>query len=314
MRYLMRPAVGLAIFVLLFFGLAAPAMADGPLPHTGRVLVSVGAGDVTVPAGDHVDVVVVVQGDATIRGEVNDVVVVEGSARLEGATVETIVAVRGTVAIDGASKVLADIRTLEATIDAAPGADLMGTTRDLASDLTGIGLFIGQALLLVAIGFALAALLAALLLVAVGERQVRASGEIIRREPLTAFLVGLFGLVVTPIAAVLAMVTIVGLPIGLALLFAVWPAAAFIGYLVATIFAGDWLVTRLRGTPSTGRPYAGAIVGVIVFAVLGLVPFVTAIVTVFGFGAVVVLAWRAMRGDGARLVTTPARFGAPTPA
>ena len=58
----------------------APAVlaADPTTPQVNRVLVSVG-GDVTLPAGDHADVVVVVNGTGTILGDATSVVVVNGA-------------------------------------------------------------------------------------------------------------------------------------------------------------------------------------------------------------------------------------------
>jgi hypothetical protein len=95
--------------------------------------------------------------------------------------------------------------------------------------------------------------------------------------------------------AVLAIVTIVGAPIGIALLIVVWPAAAYIGYLVAGIWIGDWLLARFRGSDPAGRPYLAAVVGLIVLMVIGLIPLVGAVASLFGFGAVLLHGWRAFR-------------------
>ena len=76
-------------------------------------------------------------------------------------------------------------------------------------------------------------------------------------EPVLTLLVGLAGLVVIPLVAILAMITVVGAPLGLAILFVVWPAAAFAGYLVAGIWIGEWLLgrdsRRATGTALHGR-------------------------------------------------------------
>ena len=86
--------------LLLALVLVAPAAlaADETLPHTGRVLIAT-EGDLTVPVGEHADLVVVAGGTATILGEVNTVVVSDGSADLQGATVETLIAVRSPVTV-----------------------------------------------------------------------------------------------------------------------------------------------------------------------------------------------------------------------
>ena len=79
-------------------------------------------------------------------------------------------------------------------------------------------------------------------------------------------------------------VTIVGAPIGLGALLLVLPALAFLGWIVAAIWIGDWILGR-SGGPRAERPYAAAVVGVLVLALAGIVPFVSAIATLFGFGA-----------------------------
>ena len=60
----------------------------------------------------------------------------------------------------------------------------------------------------------------------------------ITKQPGETLLFGLAGLFVIPIVAILAMITVIGAPLGLAILLMVWPAAAFAGYLVAAIWIG----------------------------------------------------------------------------
>ena len=61
--------------------------------------------------------------------------------------------------------------------------------------------------------------------------------------------------------AVLAMLTIVGIRPASALLIVVWPLVAFVGYVVAAIWLGEWLVERRDGAVAAERPYAAATVG-----------------------------------------------------
>jgi hypothetical protein len=51
----------------------------------------------------------------------------------------------------------------------------------------------------------------------------------------------------------------------------------------------------MRGSAETGQPYLAALVGVIVLAFAGLVPFVSAIATLFGYGALLLMGWRILR-------------------
>jgi hypothetical protein len=67
------------------------------------------------------------------------------------------------------------------------------------------------------------------------------------------------------------------------------------GDLVASIWIGEWLLYR-GGAERPARPYLAAVLGVIVLWVISLVPFAGAIASLFGFGAVLLLAWRTFRG------------------
>ena len=63
----------------------------------------------------------------------------------------------------------------------------------------------------------------------------------------------------------------------------------------------------MRGTPvEAERPYFAAVIGLLITFVLGFVPLFTAVISFFGLGAVVLAAWRTLRGGGApQLVLRP---------
>ena len=84
MRRLFAIAASVAILLALF---APAALAAEPVTADGSVIVSVN-GSVDVPAGQHLDAVVVIDGSARIGGTVDTVVVAGGTATLAGATVE----------------------------------------------------------------------------------------------------------------------------------------------------------------------------------------------------------------------------------
>ena len=307
----MKRLVMLISLLALGLGLTGTALgASGTLPHTGRVLI-VASGDVEVATHESADAVIVLGGHAIVSGTVETLVVVEGTASVTGATLETIAIVNGTARLDGGTTVLGDVHELNATVDVAPGTEIGGRFRDLTGDVAGFGLFMGAAMLLLWIGFALATLLFALLLVGLAARQVRCATTLISREPGKTALVGLVSLIVPPLLAALAIVTIVGIPTGIAVLLFAWPAIAFIGYIVAAIWLGEWLLGRREGATPPVRPYGAAVVGLIVASVIGLVPLVTAILSIFGLGAVVLAAWRTLRGGGS---PQPVMWAQPAPA
>jgi hypothetical protein len=305
-----RPLAILLGFVIALFVLAPLAFAAEEMPHSGRVLISTG-GDITLPAGEQADLVLVTNGTAHLAGDANTVVVIDGRAELTGANVETIVVVRGEVAVDGSSAVIGDIMTLDASTSVDPAAAMGGRVRDLAPDIAGIGFVLGPALVVLYLGFALAAIAAALLLAGVAARQVRAAEALIRQEPLLTAGTGLLGLFVPIVVLVLLTVTIIGAPLAFGIAFGLWPLAAFIGYLVTGIAIGDWIVGRLSPGVTRERPYLAAVVGLVVLEVVGILPLVSAVATLFGYGAVLLLAWRTLRGD---TTASPVVLPVPNPA
>jgi hypothetical protein len=284
--------------VLVALALTAPAAvaADDALRHSGRVLIAT-EGDITLPAGEHANLVVVTRGTATIHGEANTVVVVDGVATLTGARTETVFAIRSPVTVGPGSVVLGEVLKLDADVTRVGNGVITGGVRDIGLDAAGIGLFLGPALVLLYIGFAIAAIAAGLLLAALAARQVRSAERLISQEPVTTFLAGVAG-VFGPILLVAGLfVTIVGAPLAVAILIGVLPAAAFGGYLVAGIWIGDWLLTRMSAQQERERPYLAAVIGLGVLQLLGIWPFFTMLASLFGYGALVLLAWRTFRGE-----------------
>jgi hypothetical protein len=307
MRRIITVAFALAIATL---GLVPAALAAEPLTDQGRVLVSVG-GDVTLPAGDRADLVVVVNGAATIAGDVRTLVIVEGSATLEGARAGTVWAIRSDVELGRGTVVSGDVRTLDSPVHMVGNATVQGEVSDIQASLFAIGAVLAPAFLLFWLGMGLALIIAGLLLAGLASRQVRMAEQVISREPALTFLVGLLGLVVFPFAAVLMMITIIGAPLGLGVMFGLWPLLAFVGYLVAGIWIGDWLLARGEAPKTRERPYLAAVIGLVLLGLVGLVPIVSivnAIASLFGFGAVLLVAWRVLTAGrtGAQPVAAPA--------
>lgn len=310
----------LVIIATLAFvlGLGAPAaFAADPLPRTGSAVMSVNA-PVDIPAGEHLDTLLVVGGDARISGDVDTIVVVRGTATLAGATTETLVIVNGHADLQAGTTVLGDVRTLDGTVTQASGAVVQGSVRtldaDVAAFMAAFGLLLIPAFILLFLGMFLAAVAAAMVVAAFGARQVRATEMLIRREPGPVIIAGVAGSVALPLIAIALIATVVGAPIGLAMLFLVLPAIAFLAWIVAAIWIGDWIVIRMRGTAEPDRPYRAAVVGVVALAILGMLPFVTAIATLFGFGAILLAAWRVLRREGSPAGAGGPALSAPSPA
>jgi hypothetical protein len=290
---------GFLAALVLVLGLAgAVAAADDELATSGRLLLAAG-GDIAVAADEQADAVFVIRGDAHISGTVNALVVIDGTATISGATLDSLVAINSTVELEDGTTILGDLSRLGASVHQNGHVEIGGTMRDLVGDAAAFGLFLGAAAIVLWIGVALATLVVGLLVAALGARQVHAATRLITRQPGTTFLVGLLAVIVPPLVAALLFVTILGIPAAIGLLLFVWPAAAFVGYLVAVIWIGEWLLGA-RGSVEVDpeqRPFRAVLLGLVAGFVLGIVPLLTAVISIFGLGAVVRAAWQTLRRD-----------------
>jgi hypothetical protein len=293
MRRLFAIAASVAMLLALF---APAALAAEPVTATGSVIVTID-GAVDVPAGEHLDTVVVIDGNARVAGDVGTIVVAGGTATLTGATVDTVVAVDGTVDLQAGTTVTGNVSTLHATVTQQPGAVVQGRVTVLDTDLAAFAVLMVPVFVVLFLGFVIAAVAAAVLVAAFGARQVRETEALISGRPGHVLVAGIVGAIALPALAVVMMATVIGAPIGSALLFVVLPALAILAWIVAAIWIGDWLVAALRGSREPERPYLAAVLGVVALGIAGMIPFVTAIATLFGFGALLLAAWRVLRPE-----------------
>lgn len=306
MRRLFAVAATVAILIL---ALAPAALAADTATWTGRGAIISVDGTVDVPAGQTVDGVVVVNGTATVEGTVGSVVVVHGTATLTGATARHLVVVDGTANLGAGTTVTGDITTVRGDVLRDASAVVAGRTTALDANLAALALALIPVLIVISIGVYVAMVVAGIALAAFGARQTRTAEALITRKPGQTLVAGLIATILLPILFGVLAFTVIGTPIGLAMLLVGLPLLAFIGWLVAAIWVGDWLLSK-RGTPEVEHPYRAAILGVVVLAVAGILPFVSAIATLFGVGAVVLAAWTGFRPE----TPTPAPMSPTGPA
>jgi hypothetical protein len=294
----MNRIVGFATAILVVLILLVPvAAAAEPFSRTGRVMF-VSDGDLSLPAGERADVVMVVNGTATIAGDAGTVIVINGGAVLSGAHVENLLGVRSRVTLGTGTVVTGDVRTLEGSVTRAADATVGGTISGFGVDLVKFWAGFAVAMALLYVSLAAAAIVAALALAAVAVRQVRAAESLINHEPVQVFVAGLAAIIAIPVVAVLAIVTVVGIPLGIGILLLVLPLFMFAGYLVAGIAIGDWILRQTTPGVSRVRPYLAAAVGVLVLSIVSVVPGVGGIASLFGSGAIALMMWRAWRPGG----------------
>jgi hypothetical protein len=298
-------ALLLAMTILLVSGAPILAQSDdaGLLrSDDGSVLVGI-RNDVTLPAGAAADAVFVVQGNADIAGATKGLVAVDSDVTVpSGGSVESIFIVGGTLAIESGATVK-DVAYVDATVTG--GELITGELRDVRTDFAGAAAWGLTVLAVIAffifIGWLIAVLVSALLLVAFGTSQARRAAANIGGDTLKTIVAGLIMLILPWIVIGLLFVTVVGIPLAVGLLF-LWGVTAFLGWLVAGLWLGQLILSRSR---TAARPYGAAFLGVIVLMLISLIPFVGPIMSLLGLGAVTLAGWRVLRAGG----TPPAPFG-----
>jgi hypothetical protein len=256
-------------------------------------------GTTTVGAAETTDSVVAVNGDAVVDGTVRDaLVVISGNAAVTGRVEGDVLVVDGTLDLrPGAS--VADVTLVRGTLIQAPGATITGELSE-RSEFVNVGWGSGLFSFVFWLGTTLVVLLAGLAFAAIGGRQLTGAGNLLTGQTGASLLAAAVVWIGLPILAVLALVTIVGIPLGLAVLVFVLPALWFLGYLVVGTRLGAVLARRFGAQDAPEHPYVAAVVGLFVFQVIGLVPVVggllVALAGFVGAGALGYLAYRAYRG------------------
>jgi hypothetical protein len=288
-----------ALFMLVLLALlvaAAPAQASDD-----QVVIT---GDVTVPRGETAGDIVVVDGSVRIDGRVTgDVVAVSAPVRINGPVEGDVVGVAERVFIGPGGRVSGDLSYGDKKpVITVPGA-VGGKTEKLDFDefISPFGTFLAWIALWLAMS--VSTLLLGLALLWLAPRSLEAALEVARTSTGAAIGIGLavfFGL---PAVAVLLMITILGLPLGIALLLALLPIYA-IGYTTSAYLLGRAIVK-----PPTGR-FLAFLAGWGILRVIALVPGLGALAwfgaTVFGLGALTVALWRSRRMAQPQLGTAPA--------
>ncbi len=133
-----------------------------------------------------------------------------------------------------------------------------------------------------------------LILVAVTPRGVQSVAARVRARPGMSLLAGFILVVVVPVAAILLLLTIVGIPVALAVML-LYVTTLYPGQVFVSTWLGDALLRRLGRAPGSVSPYLAVTLGVVVFIILVALPFVGWIFRVLalctGFGALWAAIW-----------------------
>jgi hypothetical protein len=277
-----------ALVLLAWLSLVAPAEAA-----RDQIVVS---GSAVVAPGQTAGDVVVVDGPVTIAGHATgNVAAIHGRLNITGRVDGDVLAVSRTAVIGPKAHIGGDLSYGSDRPRIAPGATIAGkVSKENWDDVAGpawAGIH-----LVVWLAVSVSALVLGLLLLWFAPRAADAVSATWRDAPGRAIAWGFALMIGLPIAAVIALVTLVGIPFGIGLLLALLPLLA-IAYAYAC-----WILGRRLVRPPRGRVVA-FLAGWAILRVLALVPFLGGLVgivaTAAGLGAIVVAAWRA-RDGGAR--------------
>ncbi len=297
----MKRLVALVVFLFgLVFMLPAAAFAQDATPAASgtptseitanlsdgedSVLLKVN-GNTQVAAGDTIENAVVINGNITVAGTVeNSVSVVQGDAIVTGTINGTISVVRGTLTLEAGSTVK-DVMLIDSELTRADGATVTGTVEDRGLDFSfGRGLAVFS--MLWWIGMTIVALVAAAIFAWFGRKQLFGSVDTLQTDFVKALITAIVLWILLPLGAVLILFTLVGAPLSLSILLVVLP----ILWLVGLIVVGTWLGSFIIKPTTTGRAIGAALLGTLILSLVSLLPFVaviTGIAAILGSGAFV---------------------------
>ena len=308
-----------ALFIAALFALApAAVLAADATDAGGDFLLKVG-GPVTLSAGERAETIVVIDADATISGTVTDtLIVIDGDAVvLDGGVVRgDLYVIDGTLELASGSRA-ENVMLWDSSVTRAPDAIVTGTyDTDGAIDLTWT---FGVLSVAFWAGTTLFVLLAGFLFAAIGWKQLRDAGRLLTDAPGSIAIATVLLVIGLPVVAIGAIVTLIGIPVGIGLLLFVLPMLLFLGYLTAGIELGSAIIRRSVPVERPAHAFLAALVGLLLLQVIGFIPWIgfpiVLLAGTVGAGMLVLLAWRAWRGPGrANRVGTGRSAGQPTPA
>jgi hypothetical protein len=286
----MRLAVKLGLVAALFLALAAPTA------QAAREQVVI-TGSITVPKAQTTSDLVIVDGPVTVAGRVKgDVVAVNGTATISGSVDGDVVSIAKQARLLPGARVDGDLIYADKKPVVAPGATVTGEVRK--ENFRWDAAFGWGARIIWWLIVSISTLVLGLVLLAFAPRAAEAAWVVSQERTglACAWAAGLFfGL---PIVAVLVMITVVGLPLGLALLLALVPLM-LIGYVTSCYLFGR----IVRGGKRDWGRMLTFLVGWAAARVVALIPFAGGLLWVaasaFGLGVLLLTAWYAGKPERA---------------
>jgi hypothetical protein len=271
-RLLVLVSALVALFVLA--GAAEAAPLRGEADDDTVIVVN---GDVEVGPGETSQSIFIVDGDARIDGLVEgDLVLIAGDALIRGHVTGDVVTLAGRARLLRTATVEGDLLYGDERPQVSPNATVGGEIQKEGWDSLDLFPFIGAFVFWLAMSISAAILGTLLLLLA--PRAADAVFAQAKARFWTAVGIGAGIFVALPIVAVVAAITLVGLPLAIAVVLALLPLAA-VAYVTSA-----WTLGRALVKPPSGRILA-FFAGLAILRAVALVPVLGALVWL---GAVIV--------------------------
>jgi cytoskeletal protein CcmA (bactofilin family) len=295
-----RAAIVALLALLLGAGSASAA--------TDHVVIT---GGVVVPPGETAGDVIVLDGTVRIAGHVTgDVVSVAGPVRVSGRVDGDLIAVSDRAFLGSAARVGGDLRYGDESPVLARGARVDGkvSNEDWDDSLNGWG---WVSVLAWWVAVSVSTLIVGVLLVWLAPGALYAAERAVQERLGATVGWGVLIAIGVPVLAIVALVTLVGIPFGIALLLAAIPV------LLVAYATAAWIVGRRVLRNRSASLWAALFAGWGILRLLALIPIAGELVglaaTVVGLGALAVALWRARRASALIEETRPPAPGSPAP-
>ena len=256
-------------------------------------------GGVTIAPDERIGMLFVINGDAVIDGTVDDtLLVVNGDATVRGRVTSDVIVVSGTLTL-GQGSTVGDVSLFRSELTREQGATITGDLTE-SSNVPTFGWAANVLSILFWIGSTLLVLVAGLAFAAFGGRQLGETSRLLTERPLASVLTMLAVWIGLPILIAVAFVTVIGIPLAIAISLFLLPLLWLLGYLVASTRLGGAILGAFNRGPLPERPYLAVTIGVLCFQLLGFVPILGGLVLTLaafvGSGALVYRVYLSLRG------------------
>jgi cytoskeletal protein CcmA (bactofilin family) len=181
-----------------------------------------------------------------------------------------------------------------------PGSQVMGQTTHQLPEARPEKLAPAFGIVGKVLGFVMA-LIVGIIIILVARRRAASIADSVRDKPWQSLGWGTLVLIATPIAILLVLITVIGIPLGLIGL-ALYLIALYLAQVFVALTIGSLILRRSAADENQGLLIGALAIGLAILSLLGLIPylgfFIGLATIIFGLGALVVSEQRSRAGAG----------------